>query len=70
MTGREHLDWAKQRALEFVDRGDGAEAVASMISDLGKHEDLWASRKVAEMLFMTVDMRDMQSVRKFIEGFN
>jgi hypothetical protein len=70
MMGREHLDWAKQRAFECVERGEGAEAVTSMISDLGKHEDLWASRQVAEMLFLTVDLQDIRSVRKFIEGFN
>lgn len=33
------LAWAKARALEYVDSGDLDQAVASMISDLRKHEE-------------------------------
>ncbi len=37
-TRDEHLAWRKGRALELLDGGDPAGAVASMISDLGKWE--------------------------------
>lgn len=39
MNKQEHLDWCKQRALEFVEAGDNQQALASMITDLGKHPD-------------------------------
>jgi hypothetical protein len=34
MTRAEHLNWCKQRALEYVATGDLSQAVASMTSDL------------------------------------
>jgi hypothetical protein len=38
-TREEHLAWCKQRALELLADGDRAGAVASMISDLQKHDE-------------------------------
>jgi hypothetical protein len=35
----EHLAWAKQRALEYVDAGDLQGAFASLASDLRKHPE-------------------------------
>lgn len=37
MTAAEHFAWARERALEYVHMGDGGAALASLISDLGKH---------------------------------
>jgi hypothetical protein len=70
MTRAEHLAWAKQRALEYVDRGEMANAIASMISDLGKHPELEHARALAPLLMFTADVRNPESVRRFIEGFN
>jgi hypothetical protein len=70
MTRTEHLAWAKQRALEYVDRGERASAIASMISDLRKHPELERSADVAVMLMLTADLRRPDSVRRFIDGFN
>lgn len=39
MNREEHLKWAKDRALEYVEKGDLKNAWASMVSDLGKHEE-------------------------------
>jgi hypothetical protein len=39
MTRAEHLEWAKARAREHLDAGDWADAWASLVSDLGKHEE-------------------------------
>lgn len=36
MTRAEHLQWAKDRALEYVAIGDMNQAFASMTSDLRK----------------------------------
>lgn len=35
----EHLKWCKTRALEFCDSDDIAGALASMTSDLSKHDE-------------------------------
>ena len=38
MDAAEHFAWAQARALEYVDRNEPAQAMASFVSDLGKHE--------------------------------
>jgi hypothetical protein len=74
MTSRkDHLDWCKQRAIEYLDRGDIAKAYASMISDIGKWEggDLYDALTLAyismdAMLFRTT----AADMRNWIDGFN
>ena len=39
MTRDEHLAWVRERALEYLEAGDPHSAIASLISDLGKHEE-------------------------------
>lgn len=39
MTRQEHIDWSKQRALAYLP-GDVPQAMASFVSDLGKHDEL------------------------------
>lgn len=39
MTREEHLEWSKQRALEYLPSSP-AKAMASILSDLNKHPDL------------------------------
>ena len=73
MNRAEHLDWCKERALEYVEAGDLANAMASMVSDLGKHEDTAAL--VHNTVLMQLGMRavvqgDEHGVRRWIEGFN
>ena len=46
MTRAEHLRWAKDRALEYVEAGDLDQAFASLASDLGKHRELDWPREV------------------------
>ncbi len=36
-TREEHLAWCKQRALEYIDRGQINEGLTSMMSDMSKH---------------------------------
>jgi hypothetical protein len=38
-TRAEHMKWAKDRALEYADQGDTGNAIASLMSDLGKHPE-------------------------------
>jgi hypothetical protein len=70
-TREEHLAWCKQRALEYVDAGDLANAVASMGSDLQQHPQTHgASTAVLLRLgMMYIDQGDPKRVRAWIEGF-
>ena len=72
MTRDEHMTWCKQRALEYVDRGDLTNAYASMASDLGKHDETrnHAAIPIGMQLMMTGDLSTPDKMREFIEGFN
>ncbi len=67
MTRAEHMRWCKQRALEYLPN-DPAQAVTSMLSDLGKHEDTRGMQSWAGALAI-VSMKNAKEARKFIEGF-
>lgn len=71
-TRAEHLAWCKQRALEYLDAGLNTEAVASMVSDLGKHEETRDHPGILLMggLAMLGEFNDVRKTRRFIEGFN
>lgn len=70
MTRAEHMAWAKQRALEELGRGSGVDAMASMLSDLYKHTETERSAPIGALIAITVNHRDPEAVRRFIEGFN
>ena len=72
MNRFEHLEWCKQRALEYVDSGDLANAVSSMISDLGKHSGTQGHSGIGllNQSFLTGHLSSPQKMRNFIEGFN
>lgn len=66
-----HLAWCKRRALEYLDRGDIANAITSMMSDLNKHPETTCSNTTLAMLGMlAVQQNDSAAARRFIEGFN
>ena len=72
VTRAEHLRWAKDRALEYADRGDAANAIASLGSDLNKHPETrgHAAMELMMMLAMGGHLGSPAELRKFIEGFN
>ena len=72
MNRTEHLTWCKTRAIEYVNRGDAKNALASMFSDLNKHPDTenHAGTELGMMLKMTGQLDSVGEVRKFINGFN
>ena len=39
MTRSEHVQWCKDRALEYCKQGDITSAFSSLCSDLGKHSE-------------------------------
>ena len=72
MNRQEHLDWAKKRALEYVEQGDFDNALASMTSDLGKHDELRDRPAIMLGLMqqMTGNLQNADRIRHWIEGFN
>ena len=73
MTREEHLVWCKKRAHEYLDRGDTANAIASMMSDMNKHPET-AFKKDGGILgmlgLMAVQSGDINEARRYIDGFN
>jgi len=72
MSREQHLDWAKARALEYVDRGKPIDGLGSMISDLKKHPELQDHPviSIGAMLLMGGHLSQPDEARRFIEGFN
>lgn len=72
MTRAEHLQWAKDRALEYVTRGELGNAYASMMSDLSKHAELrqHPAKDLGAYLIASGNLNTPEAMREFIEGFN
>jgi len=72
MTRQKHLEWCKTRALEYVVSGDCGQAITSMMSDLGKHDETQghAGIQLGVCLMMMGSLSSPEEARKFIEGFN
>ena len=69
-TREEHLSECKRRALEYLDHGDCANAITSMLSDLSKHpETKGASEHMSMLGLHYVVNKDERECRRFIEGF-
>lgn len=74
-TRQEHLQFCKDRAMEYVKRGDLIEAVTSMMSDLGKHPETEKSSGGALAMLGMLALQQAQAgdragVVRYIEGFN
>jgi Rps23 Pro-64 3,4-dihydroxylase Tpa1-like proline 4-hydroxylase len=69
MTRDEHLAWAKQRALEYLDRGDVTNAIASMVSDVQKCDELKCHLTLMAVGMLTAMHNDSMAARRWIEGF-
>jgi len=71
VTRQEHLDWCKQRALEYVNAGDLVNAVASMGSDLSKHPltKFLAEPNITFAAALAAQSGDVDFVRRYITGF-
>ena len=71
MTGREHLNWCVERAMEYADAGDMPNAWASFGSDVRKHEA--TAHIVFDPLFgaamFSGSYDDPRKFRDFISGW-
>jgi hypothetical protein len=70
MNRSEHLAWAKQRALEYLDIDNLPLAVSSMVSDLRKHDELGCPVEYSVLGMNAAMTGDTDEVRHWIEGFN
>ena len=72
MSRDTHLQWAKNNAFEYCDRGELQDALISMISDLRKHPELekHGGIELGVMMLAAGLLRTPAEMRKFIEGFN
>jgi len=72
MTRSQHLQWCKDRALAYCDKGDVVQAWASMTSDLRKHPDLEThlAIELGQMMLMAGHLDTPAKMKEFIEGFN
>ena len=71
MPREEHLEWCKQRAREYLDRGDIANGISSMLSDLNNHPETKQDNTTMSALGLLYAMnKDLRGARRFIEGFN
>lgn len=67
-----HLNWCKQRALEYCRAGDLQNALASMGSDLGKHPKTAGHLGISLglQMMMAGQLSTPAEMEKFILGFN
>lgn len=72
MTRAEHLAWCKQRAHEYLEKGDVTNAVASMMSDLKKHPETQTQvGGILDQIGMQAAMnQDRAAAKRYIDGFN
>jgi hypothetical protein len=71
-TREEHLAWCKQRALEYIDRGQVNEGLTSMMSDMRKHPETASTTldALTMQLMMIGALSSPAAARRHIEGFN
>lgn len=70
MTRQEHIVWCKERALELLDSGDTNGAMASMMSDMTKHDEtIGAMDAMKPIAMVTMMSGNVNEIRKFIDGF-
>ncbi len=72
MNRAEHLQWCKDRALEYLKVGDTQNALASMLSDLNKHDETRGhiGIELAAIEMLGGMLNCPTKTERFINGFN
>lgn len=70
VTPAEHFTWAQGRALEYVDMDQPGNALASLVSDLGKHESTAGILHPDLLMLATGELMlgGARGIRDFITG--
>jgi len=69
-SAAEHFAWARDRAMEYVEMGDGGAAMSSLVSDLKKHSGTAhiLSSGLQTLFLGEVMLAGAHGARRFIEG--
>ena len=72
MDRTQHLQWCKDRAMEYVDMGDMKQAHASFLSDMGKHEETvrHPALILGFQMLMGGYLDHPHEMKEWINGFN
>lgn len=72
MNRAEHLQWAKDRAIDLLERGETNGAFASFNSDMLKHKELedHVRLELGMKLLLTGNLNSYSQMKEWIEGFN
>ena len=72
MTRGEHLQWCKDRAMEYVNAGDLSQAFASFSSDMSKHSETatHSALPLGFSLMFAGHLGTTDKMEKWILGFN
>ena len=72
MNRSEHLQWCKDRAIEYIDNDDLGRAFASFMSDMGKHLETrnHLALEMGTMLLLSGNLSTSYQMRDWISGFN
>lgn len=70
MNAAEHFDFAVSRAMEYVDAGDGGDAMNSLISDFNKHPGTKGilTADLTGLFYGEVMLGGAAGAKRFIEG--
>tara|TARA_R110000772_G_scaffold17946_3_gene50065 strand:+ start:188396 stop:188617 length:222 start_codon:yes stop_codon:yes gene_type:complete len=68
----EHLQWCKDRAMEYAEKGDMQQAFASFQSDMSKHEETsnHLALEMGTMLLLGGHLSTYEDMKRWIEGCN
>lgn len=72
MNRQKHLNWCKERALEYIKMNDIKNAFASMCSDLKKHPEteMHSGIELGLMLTMGGHLNTSREMKDWITGFH
>lgn len=72
MSRSEHLKWCKERANEYVEKGDLKNAFASFQSDMSKHPETQnhLALEMGTMLLISGNLSTQLQMKNWIDGFN
>lgn len=73
-TREEQLEWSKERAREYLRKGDLANAMGSFMSDMDKHPETkipteGALAQLTYFALLSAGRGDYDFVSRYIEGF-
>ncbi len=72
MNRTEHINWCKERSMEYISNNDISNAYASFVSDMNKHQETsnHSALDMGMMLMLSGNLNTKQEMQKFIEDFN